>query len=135
MLDQTICDLSIKICELQFNGDKYEEYKNDVIKKLKQLNIDIDKSQLKYSELENNYKHIKETNDALEITNKNNDNIISNLRKTVEDIENKLLATNVIINDEKEINKKSTISLNELNNELILTKKQNNLRKIRLVNN
>lgn len=118
-MDQTICDLSIKICELQYSGDKYEEYKNDVIKKLTQLNIDIDKSQLKYSQLENNYKHVKADNDKLEITNKNNDDIISNLRNTVEDIENRLLVANSTINDEKEINKKLNISLNELNNELI----------------
>lgn len=100
-----------------------------------QLNIDIEKSQLKYKDLENKYNQTKENNELLEIANKDNNDIILNLRNTTEDIENKIIVCNNTINDEKENNKKLNISISELNKELVESKKQNNIRKKRLVNN
>jgi hypothetical protein len=90
---------------------------------------------LKYNDLENKNNQTKESNELLEIANKDNNDIILKLRNTIEDIENKIIVCNNTINDEKENNKKLSISLSELNKELVESKKQNNIRKKRLVNN
>jgi len=90
---------------------------------------------LKYNDLENKYNQTKESNELLEIANKDNNDIMLKLRNTIEDIENKIIVCNNTINDEKENNKKLSISLSELNKELVESKKQNNIRKKRLVNN
>lgn len=53
------------------------------------LSNNIEKSQLEYNKIENEYNKTKQSNELLEITNKNNSEKILELKNLIENIEEK----------------------------------------------